>query len=136
MLELRFPPGEHAAALEQAEAFLAGRGIGAAQLYRARLVLDELLANLAMHGRFPPGPPPPVRLEVAAAGDAVELALEDGAEPFDPRAAPTPAAPSLDDDRVGGLGLALVRRMAEIRDYRRLPGGRNRIELVIAAGPG
>jgi anti-sigma regulatory factor (Ser/Thr protein kinase) len=126
-----------AAALEPAqeriETFLEGQGVSPRARYKVRLVLDELLANLIMHGRFADSPPP-VQVEVAAAGDGVALALVDAAEPFDPRVAPGPQGPpSLDDDKVGGLGLALVRKMAEITAYLRLPDGRNRTELAISA---
>ncbi|WP_372619380.1 ATP-binding protein [Falsiroseomonas sp.] len=123
-----------APALDRIEAFLVARGAAEGVRYKVRLVLDELLANLMAHGRFA-GPPPPIRVEVAARQATVLLLLEDAAEPFDPRLAPDPPGPpSLADDRLGGLGLPLVRRMAEIRGYRRLPEGWNRTELAISAG--
>jgi serine/threonine-protein kinase RsbW len=119
-------------AQERIESFLIGRGAPERVRYKVRLVLDELLANLMTHARFT-GPPPPVRLEVTAGEAGVRLLLDDAAAPFDPRLAPDPPGPpSLKDDRLGGLGLPLVRRMAEIRDYRRLPEGWNRTELAIS----
>ncbi|HEV7264184.1 MAG TPA: ATP-binding protein [Falsiroseomonas sp.] len=118
-------------ALDRIEAFLVARGAAEGVRYRTRLVLDELVANLVAHGRFA-GPPPPVRVVVTAGEAGVLLLLDDAAEPFDPRLAPDPPGPpSLAGDRLGGLGLPLVRRMAEIRGYRRLPQGWNRTELVI-----
>lgn len=135
MLALDVPLGAEglAAAQDRIEAYLEAEGASDRARYTVRLVLDELVANLMMHGRFD-GPPLPVRAEVSAGGGGVSLAIEDRAAPFDPRQAAAPAPPALDDDRVGGLGLQLVRRMAEIRAYRRLPDGRNRTELAIAAG--
>jgi len=136
MLALDFPLGADALATAQdrIDAYLEAEGASDRARYVVRLVLDELVANLMMHGRFD-GAPPPLRAEVASGEAGVLLALEDAAEPFDPRLPRGPAAPpSLDDDRVGGLGLPLVRRMAEIRGYRRLADGRNRTELAIAAG--
>lgn len=134
-LSLEVPLG--AEGLEQAqarvEAFLACEGASDRVRYRVRLVLDELAANLSMHGRFA-GPPPPFRLAVAAAPGGATLVLDDAAEPFDPRTAPEPAPASIEGEEVGGLGLALVRRMARITAYRRLPEGWNRTELVIAEG--
>ena len=136
MLSLEVPL--EAEGLEQAqdriEVFLDERGVADPLRYKVRLVLDELAANLGMHGRFA-GPPPPLRVEVAPVGEGVSVSVEDAAEPFDPRLAPPPAGPpSLDDDRVGGLGLALVMRMARIVDYRRLAEGWNRTELLIPRG--
>lgn len=138
MLALEIPLGPGvptaplAASQDRIEGHLAACGAGERARYAVRLVLDELAANLRMHGRFA-GPPPPLRVEVSAGPEGVSLAIEDAAEPFDPRTAPLPAPPSLDSDREGGLGLKLVRSMAEIRAYRRLPDGRNRTELVITA---
>lgn len=121
-------------AQDRIEGFLDAQGVAGPLRYKVRLVLDELAANLGMHGRFA-GPPAPLRVQVAVGGEGVSLAVEDAAAPFDPRLAPEPAGPpSLDDDRIGGLGLALVRRMARIRDYRRLPAGWNRTELLIPRG--
>jgi len=136
MLVLDFPLGTEAlaAAQDRIEAYLEAEGASDRSRYVVRLVLDELVANLMMHGRFS-GTPPPLRAEVVSGEAGVSLALEDAAAPFDPRLPAGPAAaPSLDDDRVGGLGLPLVRRMAGISAYRQLPDGRNRTELAIAAG--
>lgn len=121
------------AAQERMAAWLEGQGVPGPARYRLRLVVDELLANLMMHGRFR-GPPPPARLRLSVEPGAAILVLEDAAEPFDPRSAPEPAGPpSLGDNKLGGLGLSLVRRMAEIRAYERLPEGWNRTELAITS---
>lgn len=128
----------NATELEQAQEALAealeAAGVAGPVRYRVRLVVEELVANLIMHGRFP-GLPPRVRLAVRRRPDAVLLEIDDAAEPFDPRATPEPPPPSLEDEALGGMGLALVRKMAEIRDYRRLPGGWNRTELAFGTGP-
>lgn len=125
------------AAIEAAQDHIAdwveGRGVAPAIAYKLRLVIEELLANLVMHGRFD-GPPPPARVSIAVEPSVLLLTIEDASEPYDPRTAPEPAAPTLDDDRVGGLGLALVRRMTEIRAYDRLPEGWNRCEMALALG--
>ncbi|MGG5808041.1 ATP-binding protein [Falsiroseomonas sp. CW058] len=125
------------AAQERVADWLDGQGVGLATARRVRLVIEELLVNLVMHGRYPAGPEPAL-VELCLADGGVTLAIEDPAEPFDPREEPSPAAPpSLDDDRLGGLGLPLVRRMAEILHYGRTPNGWNRTELhfrVVSAG--
>jgi anti-sigma regulatory factor (Ser/Thr protein kinase) len=118
-------------AQDRIESYLEEQGVAHRARYKVRLVLDELIANLLLHGRFDNGRIP-VRVEVQASAAGVMLALEDAAAPFDPRATADPATPpSLDDDKVGGLGLSLVRRMAEIRGYLRLPTGWNRTEFAI-----
>jgi anti-sigma regulatory factor (Ser/Thr protein kinase) len=135
MLALSVPsdPEGLDAAQERIEAWLLAAGCGAKLRYRVRLVLDELVANLAMHGRFE-GAAPAARLELRLEGQGAALAFEDAAAPFDPRATAEPPRPSLDGEAVGGLGLALVRKMAAITDYRRLPDGWNRTELLVPSG--
>lgn len=112
--------------------FLEAEGVSPAVCYRLRLVIEELLANLIMHGRFA-GTPPPARINVALTPDALLLTIDDAAAPFDPRLAPEPAGPPrIEDDTVGGLGLSLVRKMAVIRAYHRLPDGWNRTEMALS----
>lgn len=119
-----------AAAQEEIAGWLKAADASESLLYRVRLVVEELLTNLILHGRFQ-GPAVPARLALDFEGPSLILVIEDLAEPFDPRAAPEPASPpSLDDDRIGGLGLSLVRKMAAIRAYGPAAGGWNRTEIL------
>lgn len=135
MLSLSVPSDREGldAAQARIEAWLIAAGGDATLRYRVRLVVDELAANLALHGRFA-GDAPPARLELRLAGQGAALAFEDAAAPFDPRATPEPPKPSLEGEAVGGLGLALVRKMTDIIGYRRLPDGWNRTELLVRPG--
>lgn len=137
MLRIDVPVGLDAIAPAQAAvaAWTEAGAVPAPAAYRLALVLEELLANLAMHGRFD-GPPPPVRLHLDADDAQLRAVIEDAAAPFDPREAPAPAPARLDDDRVGGLGLALVRKMADRLDYGRAVDGWNRTELAIRLDAG
>lgn len=131
-LEIPLEPAGLESGQARIAAFLEQGGASERVRYKVRLVLDEMIANLQLHGRFA-GTPPPARVELQWEGRDVLLRLEDSAQPFDPRTSPEPAAPpSLADDKVGGLGLSLVRKMAEIRDYSRVEGGRNRTEFLIS----
>ena len=98
--------------------------------YKLRLVLEELLVNLVQHGVFL-ADQPDVRLDLSVVDGLVAGRIEDAAAPFDPRSAPEPAAASVDDDRVGGLGLALVRRVTSDLVYGRAPDGWNRTDFTI-----
>ncbi|MBU8545299.1 MULTISPECIES: ATP-binding protein [Roseomonadaceae] len=120
-----------AAAQEAVEAWAESQDVPPAQALRLRLVTEELLANLIEHATWPAGPTP-ARLEVVWRDGVLSLALEDAAAPFDPRHAPA-AVPSLEGEAVGGLGLALVRRMAQRLDYGRTEAGGNRTSLDIRA---
>jgi anti-sigma regulatory factor (Ser/Thr protein kinase) len=118
-----------AAAQEEIASRLKAAGASESLLYRVRLVVEELLTNLILHGRFR-GPAVPARLALSFAESGLTLVIEDPAEPFDPRVVPEPGGPpSLDDDRIGGLGLPLVRKMAVIQAYGQAEGGWNRTEL-------
>lgn len=118
------------AAIEAAQdgiaAWLEEGGASAPLAYRARLVIEELLANLVMHGRFA-GPPPPARLDLTLDDNILVLVIEDAAAPFDPRTEIT-----RDAEAIGGLGLKLVRQMAEIRAYQRTEEGWNRTALELS----
>jgi anti-sigma regulatory factor (Ser/Thr protein kinase) len=121
------------AAQDHVAAWLEESGLDASAAYRVRLVLEELLANLVLHGRFE-GRKPLAEIALAIEAGGVTVLLADSAAPFDPRGAPEPAPPTLEGDAVGGLGLALVRRMAEIRGYDQAEDGGNVTRIWIAAG--
>ncbi|WP_170984731.1 ATP-binding protein [Roseomonas sp. AR75] len=131
MIELPLDPEGLGAAQAKVAEYLAQQGASDRLRYKVRLVLDEMAANLKLHGVFAAGPQP-ARAALRIEDSSVHLRLEDTAAPFDPRStAATVLPPSLDDDKVGGLGLPLVRRMAEIRAYSRLETGWNRTDFVL-----
>lgn len=123
------------AAQDAAEAWAEGQGVPPRGALRLRLVVEELIANLIEHAAWPglaPGAAPPAaRLDCEWEAGALRLVLRDAAAPFDPLTAPEAAPPSLQDDRVGGLGLALVRRMSTDLAYGRDPGGGNSTRLTL-----
>lgn len=119
-----------ASAQDAVAAWAVAEGVPGQAALRLRLVLEELVANLVQHAGWPHGPVP-ARLEVAWQGGELAAALEDAATPFDPRMAPAPTVPRLEDDRLGGLGLGLVRRMTRTLRYLPAPGGWNRTEFAV-----
>ncbi len=111
---------------EQAEAL----GLTGRQRYAIELCLEEVVANLVMHGR-PSGCSPiaiTIRLETAP----LRLTVEDDAIPFDATAPLALAQPqTLAEASPGGLGLRLVQGFSAWRDYAR-EEGRNRLTLGFA----
>lgn len=97
-------------------------------LFAFDLALEEVFTNLAIHAR---GPVMPLRVAVRLepGDDGVLLEIRDDGDPFDPLSAPAPDLESpLEDRRVGGLGVHLVRQFfPEIR-YERIDG-RNVLSL-------
>lgn len=124
--------GEAQAALR---AWLGAQGAQAELVFRAELAAEEMLANIVRHGGLPPG----ARIGFAAGwepGGMLRLCTEDHGPEFDPRARPEPArARSLAEAEPGGLGLALLRRMAARLDYERTAKGANRFGVTLRAGP-
>lgn len=115
---------------DEVEARVVAQGVPRHAALRLRLVIEELVANLVEHAAWTNGPVP-ARLEVSWQDGALAAALEDAARAFDPRQAPAPPVPRLDDDRLGGQGLALVRRMTDGLRYLRIADGWNRTEFTV-----
>jgi serine/threonine-protein kinase RsbW len=73
-----------------------------------------------------------IRYAVRVAADHVGLALEDDGLPFDPVTSELPELPTrIEEARIGGLGLRVLRRTARSFDYLR-EGDRNRVEITFA----
>ncbi|WP_374442197.1 ATP-binding protein [Stella sp.] len=112
---------------------------GPERMHALRLCAEEIATNIVLHA-FPEGSAPGasaaafrVRLETA---DGVRLVFEDEGVPFDPTAhAPPPAAGTIAEAEIGGLGLPLVRAFVRAMHYRR-QGNTNRLTLVFDGSQG
>ncbi len=103
--------------------WLAAVGVPAAAARDIRLMLDELFTNIVFHG-YGGGADGWVEVRAEVKGAAVEVVLRDWAAPFDPTRAPPPdRSTSLDQRRIGGLGLYFVQRLADRLTYRRSKTG-------------
>lgn len=122
--ELRLDGGETLAdAVRASTAVLDGLGLADGDRNRLAILVEELLANLFDHGT---GDVVAV-LQLERTRDQVHLVLEDEGAPFDPRQA-GPAEPN--EERGGGVGLALVRAWPEALTY--WPGPpTNRLDLLL-----
>jgi len=97
--------------------FLEGAGVDARAVHHVALVIEEILTNVATHGGCPDAPAS-VALEVQPDRIAGEIA--DRGRPFDLREAPPPdIGASIEDRKIGGLGMHLVRKLTSALDYRR-----------------
>jgi serine/threonine-protein kinase RsbW len=121
-------PAELARVTEQAGDFLAGHDATPGAAYKVSLALEELVTNTIKYG-YDDQDRHEILVSLVWSPPQIVLQLEDDGHPFDPLAAPAPDmnAP-LETRSVGGLGLHLVRQMAETFTYRR-EGGRNRLDL-------
>ncbi len=113
----------------------AAYGLGKEADYALRLCVEEAAANVVMHGAAGPETEADgvglVALRVEPAQDTLRVTVEDRCGAFDPLHVPPPATPSnLEEARVGGLGIHLMRQYARTLDYARVDGV-NRLTLTI-----
>ena len=111
--------------------FLRGAGVDARAVHHVALVIEEILTNVATHGGSPEAQAT-VAIEVQP--DRISGEIGDCGKPFDPRSGPYPdiMAP-IEERRIGGLGLHLVRKLTSVLDYRR-DGKQNRTAFCIPRG--
>ena len=131
---LRASPAEAVRARESFERFCAARGVPEPVAQDLALAVQEALDNVVEHGyRGVPRGLTLVEADVSAGRDVV-VTVRDRGVGVDPRSAPAPdTTSSLDDRRVGGLGVHLVRSLVdEVRYERR--GGENRLVIVKRLG--
>lgn len=85
------------------------------------VALDELLSNTIEYGFVG------ASVDVEILSDRVSITLTDDGGPFDPFGLPAPIIP--DPDRIGGLGIHVVRGLMDEVSYERR-GGRNVVVLT------
>lgn len=83
------------------------------------LCANEAIANIVQHGQ-PSRAAMPIELRFSADERGFALRVEDRAGAFDPMAAALPPAPcSLEEARIGGLGVLLIQRLLPETRYQR-----------------
>lgn len=108
--------------------FLAGFNLAPETLYKIELVLEETLVNLAWHA-FVDDDEHDVHAEVHVEDAQVVLVFVDDGVAFDPtQAVDAKRADSIGEAVPGGLGLILVRKLAQSVNYERVEG-RNRLTV-------
>jgi anti-sigma regulatory factor (Ser/Thr protein kinase) len=85
------------------------------------LCINELVVNIVTHSYR--GEPGEIRLDLDLAPDAAILTVTDTGPAFDPLSVPSPAKPtSIEEAKIGGYGIHLVRCSADACVYRRRDG--------------
>lgn len=116
-------------------------GLASAAEYALRLCLEEAASNVVMHGEADANGADGAGADGTSAGfvalwvepdrEVLRVTLEDRCGAFDPLDVPAPDLPTtLEDARVGGLGVHLMRQYARAISYERV-GDVNRLMLVI-----
>ncbi len=119
--------------LQEVRSFIdrAGASLGVSEsvLGDLRLVVDEAVTNVVLHGYGNAGGD--VELHMHADGGDVVISILDRAERFDPDEVKTPSLDTpLRDRPAGGMGIFLIRQMTDQAEFLPRPGGGNEIRLV------
>ncbi|HEY1505267.1 MAG TPA: ATP-binding protein [Stellaceae bacterium] len=120
--------GELSRVAERVEEFCANLGLQPGYAFKLNVAIEELLTNTISYGYDDTGRHE-IAVELTRDGETIVTELSDDAQPFDPLNAPPPDLESrIEDRRIGGLGVHLVKTLMDdvVYAYR---GGRNHITL-------
>jgi anti-sigma regulatory factor (Ser/Thr protein kinase) len=129
--------GNDVAELERLAGWIEGftrQGMSPDVSFAVQLCLEEAVANIIMYGATK-NDALVIAVELERNCGTLVARIEDNGRQFDPTRAPRPlAAASLDEAKVGDLGIHLMRSFANGMDYERRDG-RNRLTLRFVEPP-
>ena len=117
---------------KQVETFCRDLGISERTIYKFSTALDETLTNAISYG-FPDGGHHRIEVRIEHHDGQLIATVSDDGQPFNPLSQPEPDlhAP-IEDRKIGGLGIHLVRKLMDVVEYRRVEG-RNQLTFRIRA---
>ncbi len=111
--------------------FMDEEGVPPSMAHRVKLVVEELVVNVIQHA-FADQARHAILLDVRTEAGGIAVVVEDDGAPFDPRAVPPiDVGKLLEAGRSGGLGVAIVKKMARDLEYVRA-GEKNRVRAFVA----
>jgi anti-sigma regulatory factor (Ser/Thr protein kinase) len=96
------------------------------------LLLDEIVSNVIRHG-FDDAGAHKILVSLAITGGMATIEVNDDGRAFNPLEAPPPNFEAPIEERIGGLGIHIVRSIAQSIDYRR-SNGHNVLTVVTKLG--
>ncbi len=122
-----------APATEEAERWLEAHEVSPKAMYLALLAIEELVTNCIHYG-YDDTAEHTIRIEFGVENGVLTMEVIDDGHQFDPVNAPEPDfALELEDRPVGGLGIHMLRKLADEMAYE-LVDGKNRVRLVKGQG--
>jgi len=116
------------------DAFIEEHGLPAKSAYVIQLAVEEMVSNIIKYAFDDPADHD-ILLELRPEPDHVVVHVEDDGHEFNPADAPEPdTGASLADREIGGLGIHLIRSMADAVDYTRVRG-RNILDVRVRIDP-
>jgi serine/threonine-protein kinase RsbW len=111
-------------------AFCSERNVPAKLLNRFSLSLDEVLTNIITHSIGDRGDRE-ITVRIDIGGGYLSATVSDDGKPFDPLSLLQPDIhATIEERKVGGLGIHLLRKLMDTVDYRRA-GDRNELSFGI-----
>jgi serine/threonine-protein kinase RsbW len=94
-------------------------GLSKKCIFQINLALDELFTNIVSYG-FPDESPQWISVALSHVNGKIRVEMEDTGIPFDPASAETPdPITEIENCKVGGLGLHLVKKIMDEITYQR-----------------
>ena len=107
---------------KKADGFMQSHQLPGEIVYKVNLILEEVLTNIIKYA-YKDTLMHDIRIKMSLKKHEVLIQFEDDGEEFDPISAPVPKAQeSISESPVGGLGIHLVKQMADGVEYRRHQG--------------
>ncbi len=97
-------------------------------VWQIRLVLEEVVTNIISYG-YENHTDHTIEVQIVDSEQAVTLSVRDGACPFNLLEYPVPDLEiPLEDRKIGGMGIHMVRQIMDTIDYKR-EAGENRLRM-------
>jgi serine/threonine-protein kinase RsbW len=115
---------------ERIDAFAALHEIEPATIFQVNLVIDELLTNVISYG-YPQNGDHQIEITLVLQEEQLVITIVDDGEAFNPilQAPEVELDATVEERKVGGLGLHFMRTMMDALDYRR-QDGYNKLQLT------
>lgn len=115
---------------EWTQAVVDEQGLSPRCAFRLELILVEAVTNIVEHAGADDADSV-ITVQVAVKSGYVVVLVEDSERDFDPTAAPEHRQPaSLEEARIGGLGIHLIRTYTQQLEYRRI-GNKNQLWMTL-----
>jgi serine/threonine-protein kinase RsbW len=97
---------------------------------QCQLALAEGFTNAVRHAHKGKSSTTPINIEVTVLENALELRIWDFGAECDLKQLMEKLPPGIDKEAEGGRGLKLMKRMADVLSYTRMPDGRNCLLII------
>lgn len=115
------------------EGFCQTHGIADDELFNVRLVLDEAVINVIVHG-YEDTNEHLINVSLRLENRLLFVHIDDDGVPYNPLDAPPPRFDlPIEQRRIGGLGVHIMKTLARSVEYRR-EDDRNHLDIEIAIG--